>query len=233
MPLVYESAPLSPDLLAKLREPFPAADISQGQPKADGFRPQYISWDKICKRLDDVFGGNWSQEVHRFELIQNQWIVHVSLRVTVYDKEHDRLDAIVRDGIGTWPLSMCGSSCKDIGDDLKSAESEALKRAAVKFGIGVQLYTREGNMVAPHATQAAPVQAQAFQIAAVKKFMAAYGLPDEWWCKSLEVASLDQMPALLAANILSGQHPIVAWLKTTYPTITAAPAAGVLKTGNA
>lgn len=234
---VYGPLPLTPELLAKLREPFPDSDIYQGEPKADGFRPRYIAWDKVCKRLDDVFGGNWTHQIHRFEMISNQWVVHASIRVMVYDQDKDRIIEIARDGIGTWPLSMNGSAYLDIGDDLKSAESEAVKRAAVKFGLGVQLYNREGtqqqNVQAQQQQVVNLAPAQPFQVDAVKKALEPYKMPVDWLCQNLQVPSLDKLTAAVAAAILSGQHPLVAWLKQQYPQVTGGQATGGLKASNA
>jgi hypothetical protein len=119
------------ELAAALAEPFPADDI--------GFKPQttskdgnkalacaYIDARNVMDRLDAVVGPeNWQDD---FEVMPNGNVVcRLSLRVGG--------EWITKTDVGG------ESDQKDPGDREKAAFSDALKRAAVKWGVGRYLYS--------------------------------------------------------------------------------------------
>lgn len=115
---------LTRDILTKLAEPFPSEKISfkiQTNPKGDSNVATivaYIDARDVMDRLDAVVGGDWSDEY---------------------------LPALTPKGLRC-KLTVCGTSREDVGDSdnptepTKTAYSDALKRAAVKFGVGRFLY---------------------------------------------------------------------------------------------
>lgn len=106
--------------LDKLRQPTPPAEIRQRQGPG-GKMLDYIDARYVMDTLDDVIGqGNWQD---RFE---------------------DRADGSVRCGIGIrvgdeWVWKWDVGTPSDIEPE-KGSYSEAFKRAAVKWGIGRDLY---------------------------------------------------------------------------------------------
>src|SRR5512138_2512382 len=117
------SEALTREILAELRRPFPASKISfkvQTKPneKGNSLVVAYIDARDVMERLDDVVGPDWSDR---------------------YEK------AGTAKGLVCY-LTVCGVTRADVGDDnnenepVKSAYSDAFKRAAVKFGIGRFLY---------------------------------------------------------------------------------------------
>ncbi len=109
--------------LEQLRKPFPANKISfkcQTKPneKGNSLVVAYIDARDVMERLDDVIGPDWSDR---------------------YEK------AGTAKGLVCY-LTVCGVTRADVGDDdnenepVKSAYSDAFKRAAVKFGVGRFLY---------------------------------------------------------------------------------------------
>jgi hypothetical protein len=119
------------ELAAALAEPFPADDI--------GFKPQttskdgnkalacaYIDARNVMDRLDAVVGPeNWQDD---FEVMPNGNVVcRLSLRVGG--------EWITKTDVGG------ESDQRDPGDREKAAFSDALKRAAVKWGVGRYLYS--------------------------------------------------------------------------------------------
>lgn len=205
-----------------LTAPFPQEAVCQeATPKADGFRPSYIPWDLITKRLDEAFGGAWSWEIVKTEIQSNTWLVHGRLSVPTVEDSTKCVTNVTKDGFGTAAIV----SPTSLGDDLKSACTEALKRAAVLLGVGAQLYRRDNQVAAvqQQAVQATAAQqsqaAQPFQIEAVRKLFAPYNFPPEWWAQSLQVSAIEQITSLVAAQLLSGQHPIIGWLQTNYPQV--------------
>jgi len=120
------------DIFARLRDPFQADSVSvkiqsTGQTKKGAEWALYVAYidaRDVMERLDSVLGPDrWRDEyvVHGAE--SGGWVVECRLWIDI-------------DGSGEW---MAKSDVGE-GDDAKSAFSDALKRAAVKWGIGRHLY---------------------------------------------------------------------------------------------
>lgn len=84
----------------------------------------YVEWHAVADILDN-FSPGWSHQIKSVSDVGE--IVTVIVAVTV--------DGITREGIGT------GAAGTEAG--IKKAEHDALKRAAVKFGVGRELYKKE------------------------------------------------------------------------------------------
>lgn len=85
---------------------------------------EYIEWHTVADILDKT-APNWGHTVKDIRPIGDFVIVTVAISI----------DGVTREGIGT------GSARSEMG--IKKAEHDALKRAAVKFGIARDLYKRE------------------------------------------------------------------------------------------
>jgi hypothetical protein len=85
---------------------------------------EYIEWHTVADILDET-APNWSHTVKDIRKIGDFTTVTVAITI----------DGVTREGIGT------GASSSEMG--IKKAEHDALKRAAVKFGIARDLYKRE------------------------------------------------------------------------------------------
>ena len=85
---------------------------------------EYVEWHTVADILDE-HAPNWGHTVKDIRPIGD--IVTVTVAITI--------DGITREGIGT------GKTASETG--IKKAEHDALKRAAVKFGIARELYKRE------------------------------------------------------------------------------------------
>lgn len=82
---------------------------------------EYVEWQTVADLLDRLI-PNWSHAVR--DIIQVGNIVAVTVALT--------LNGVTREGVGT------GTADTETG--IKKAEHDALKRAAVKFGIARDLY---------------------------------------------------------------------------------------------
>lgn len=115
-------------LMAALREPFPAESIGWKPGATSGSRAlalPYIDARDVMDRLDAVFGvAGWEDE---YEAEPDGSTV-CTLRVRIGDQWVSKMDV---GGASDQP---------DEGDRRKASFSDALKRAAVKFGIGRYLY---------------------------------------------------------------------------------------------
>jgi hypothetical protein len=88
----------------------------------------YVEWHTVADILDQNC-PNWSHTVKDIRQIGN--IVTVIVAITV--------DGVTREGLGT------GLAESEMG--IKKAEHDALKRAAVKFGIARELYKKESDVI--------------------------------------------------------------------------------------
>ncbi len=88
----------------------------------------YVEWHTVADILDET-APNWSHEVKDMRQIGDIFTVTVAITI----------DNITREGIGT---GLAGS---EMG--IKKAEHDALKRAAVKFGIARELYKKESDTI--------------------------------------------------------------------------------------
>ncbi len=85
---------------------------------------EYVEWHTVADILDET-APNWAHTVKDIRVLGD--FVTVTVAITI--------EGVTREGIGT------GSARSEMG--IKKAEHDALKRAAVKFGIARELYKRE------------------------------------------------------------------------------------------
>jgi hypothetical protein len=89
----------------------------------------YVEWHTVADLLDRIC-PDWSHQVTKVKQIGD--FVAVTASITIHE--------VTRQGVGT------GSAYDEKG--IKKAEHDALKRAAVKFGLARDLYRREDEMKA-------------------------------------------------------------------------------------
>lgn len=88
----------------------------------------YVEWHTVADILDE-HAPNWMHTVKDIRQIGDIFTVTVAITI----------DGITREGIGT------GTADSEMG--IKKAEHDALKRAAVKFGIARDLYKKESDTI--------------------------------------------------------------------------------------
>ncbi|HEX8706877.1 MAG TPA: Rad52/Rad22 family DNA repair protein [Pyrinomonadaceae bacterium] len=96
---------------------------------------EYVEWHAVADILDRVT-PTWSHSVRN--VVQIGDMVAVTCAITI--------DGVTREGVGT------GTAESEMG--IKKAEHDALKRAAVKFGIARELYQRETEVIEKEGTAA-------------------------------------------------------------------------------
>jgi len=146
----------NPNLYAQLSEQFPREmerSINKG-----GVSLTYIPVSEVINRLNKVFGvDRWSmtvQSCHRDPTDPDFVIAHV--RVEYFLSE---FSTIVRDGIGGQKIKRTKQGAiLDLGDEFKGAISDALKKAAQAFGIGLYLARSEDAIEIEQAIEASPTQ---------------------------------------------------------------------------
>ncbi len=125
------------DLTRDLAEPFPPSEIgwkaqATSKDKTKALAVAYIDARNVMERLDAVFGvGGWQDA---YEVLPDGCVMcHLSVKVGE--------DWVTKTDVGE------ESEQKAPGERRKAAFSDALKRAAVKLGIGRYLYSLEGGWV--------------------------------------------------------------------------------------
>ena len=113
----------------------------------------YVEWHTVADVLDDT-APNWMHEIKDIRAFGS--IVTVTVAITI--------NGISREGVGT------GSALSESG--IKKAEHDALKRAAVKFGIARDLYKREFDALANDDAPAAEEEAKSLLDEPVAQTMA-------------------------------------------------------------
>ena len=94
----------------------------------------YVEWHTVADILDET-APNWAHTIKGMQQVGDVMTVTVAISI----------DGITREGIGT------GSAHNEMG--IKKAEHDALKRAAVKFGIARDLYKREFDAIERAVTE--------------------------------------------------------------------------------
>ncbi len=89
---------------------------------------EYVEWHTVADMLDRIAPA-WSHAVRDIKQIGD--MVAVTAAITI--------DNVTREGVGT------GTADNETG--IKKAEHDALKRAAIKFGIARELYQRESDVI--------------------------------------------------------------------------------------
>lgn len=141
--------------------PFPAEEIKE-RPGRGGMSYSYVDARVVHQRLDDVVGtGGWQTT---YKLIDpGTYAIECTLMV--------KLDGewITKTDVG-YP-----NSDRD-EEPLKSAYSDATKRAAVQFGIGRHLYSEKPTTTKKEAPPSSPATQQAFDQAKLMALLAENGL---------------------------------------------------------
>lgn len=127
---------MADDLIDKLSRPFPPSEIewrvgSTNGDKTQGLALAYLTARHVMERLDSVVGvANWQD---RYEFHGSRTVCYLSLRIG-----------------DEWVTKADGAGDSDVEAE-KGAISDALKRAAVKWGIGRYLYSLGNTWVGVEA----------------------------------------------------------------------------------
>lgn len=156
----------------------------------------YIEWHTVADILDET-APSWSHSVKDIRTIGE--LVTVTVAITI--------DGVTREGIGT------GVASSEIG--IKKAEHDALKRAAVKFGIARDLYRREPEELNDPVEQvnefpADPIAHRlgdlvtAKQLGMIRVISRDLNIDPEEECSSLMQCSTDELSKRAASSLI--QH---------------------------
>jgi len=92
----------------------------------------YLETHTVIQRLNDAFEGNWNFEVMEYQQMGSEVVVLGKLTA----------DGVVKMQFGNSKVTNNSKTGEviSIGDDLKAAISDCIKKASTLFGIGLHLY---------------------------------------------------------------------------------------------
>ena len=115
-----------------LVEPFPD-DAIRSRRGGHGKELRYLETWRIIDRLNRAFAHNWTFRILEWKVMENEVVVHAELEAAGVSKQAFGGSTITRNRDTGEAIS--------IGDDVKAASSDALKKASTSLGVGLaQLY---------------------------------------------------------------------------------------------
>ena len=123
-----------------IEQPF-APELVRSRPGSHGQDLKYVEAHEYIRRLNQVFVGAWSFDVVKYEVTQTEVIVLGKLSA----------DGVVKMAFGGSSITRAKESGESvsIADDLKSAATDSLKKAASFLGIGLHLYENGSKNATP------------------------------------------------------------------------------------
>src|SRR3972149_7168334 len=112
--------------------------LNPNRPEGPGNpRLKYLEHAYVTETMNMLFGLNWDLEVVEQQRIDNEAVVKTRLRVRLADGS-----VIVKDSFGGAHYQSSNPNAS-WADTFKAAESDGLKAAAARLGIGLDLYRHE------------------------------------------------------------------------------------------
>ena len=201
-----------------------AAEQVKQRPGQHGKTISYVDVAAVIDRLNEAFEHRWDFEVVRHEVHDNEVVVLGKLTA----------DGVTKMAFGGSAITMDGQGMVvSIGDDLKAAASDSLKKSASLLGIALDVYAGQGTGV-PETNRArhvpekgqqarnAPVAERltARQLAAIHGASRRYGLSREELGSFIErrtgkarpeqltkAEASDVLTSLSSAINANGSHP--------------------------
>ena len=156
------------NMLTALSEPFDPS--VEKQLKKGGASLTYIPVSEVITRLNRVLGVDmWSYEILscvRDSLDPDYIVAHVRLTATFMPTNDAPSLTVTKDGIGGQKIKRTkNGDIVDLGDEMKGAVSDALKKAAQHFGVGLYLARSEESMNLEYAQDTAdqPISPEHFE----------------------------------------------------------------------
>jgi hypothetical protein len=125
---------------AVLTMPFPS-DAIRSRRGHNGSNLRYIETWRVVERLNEAFAHGWSFKILLHQILEDEVLVLAELSV----------DGITKQAFGCSSITRAreGNTAISVGDDLKSAAADALKKAASLLGVGLEIFSGQASSDAP------------------------------------------------------------------------------------
>jgi len=130
-----------------LERPFPL-EVIRHRPGRNGEDVTYLEAHVIIGRLNEAFGGEWSFTIAKHEILEDEVVVLGTLTAGSICKSAFGSSSITRARVGGKAVS--------IGDDLKAAATDSLKKSATLLGVGLTLHASTTEAPAARLRTAPP-----------------------------------------------------------------------------
>ncbi len=119
-----------------LEKPFDPNQIKQRQGNF-GHILDYVEGHVVTSRLNEAFEGNWSFEIVKYRILKETGEVIVLGKLTA--------ENVTKMSFGSKEIARNKDTraIVSLGDDLKAASTDALKKAASLLGVGLYLYSEK------------------------------------------------------------------------------------------
>lgn len=133
-----------------LEAPFPPEVIKQRE-GSHRRKLDYVEGHAVIQRLSEAFDGDWSFEVVKFEVLDEEVVVLGKLVA----------HGIVKSQFGLSSITRAGETGKavSLGEDIKAAATDALNKCAPMLGVALYLYNG-GGAVSSGAAKNQPGEAK-------------------------------------------------------------------------
>ena len=123
-----------------LEKPFPASVVKS---RDEGFGTYtYVEGHAVIQRMNDVFNGDWGQEVSAIWPIQEDGktvAIGAKVRVTVWPQEG--MQPLIKEAVGIAPVFDKIRTSHRMGEQYKVAVTDGFKKCCVQLGVGLCYYT--------------------------------------------------------------------------------------------
>ena len=116
-----------------LEKPFEPAQIRQR--KGRNGMLDYVEGHSVIHRLNEALDGAWSFEIMQHEIREDEVLVLAKLTAEGITKMNFGVSQVTRERDSGALISL--------GDDLKAAATDSLKKCATFFGVGLHLYAEK------------------------------------------------------------------------------------------
>ena len=123
-----------------LEQPFKPEQIKQ-RAGAFGQTLQYIEGHAVIQRMNEAFDGQWSFRIKSHDMLESEIIVLGELCAGTSTK--------TQFGSSTITKSKSTGEVLSLADDFKAAATDALKKCATMFGVGLHLYAGQSVESSP------------------------------------------------------------------------------------
>ena len=134
-----------------LETPFAPEQIKQRE-GIYGQMLDYVEGWAVIERLNQAFDGDWTFEITHHEILDDEVVVLGKFRS----------DGIVKSQFGSSEITRSEETGKpvSIGDDLKAAATDALKKCASLLGVALHLYNGDNRTVRKESEQSEQVTSE-------------------------------------------------------------------------
>lgn len=130
-----------------LERPFPP-EVVRRRPGRNGADITYLEAHVVVARLNEAFAGEWSFTIEKHEILEDEVIVLGRLTAGGITKSAFGSSSVTR--------TRDGNRIVSLGQDLKAAASDSLKKGSTLLGVGLTLHAENPDANSSSSRQAAP-----------------------------------------------------------------------------